>query len=108
MASASRFSFDAAEFAGKRVLVTGGTQGMGEAIVRRLVGSAARVATTARTPLPEGRTVELFVQADISTRQGVDRWQSRPCSVSAASTFSSTVLAAPVGRPGQWRARPAT
>jgi len=72
MAPASRFSFDPAEFAGKRVLVTGGTQGMGEAIVRRLVGSGARVATTARSPLPEGQTVELFVQADISTRQGVD------------------------------------
>jgi NAD(P)-dependent dehydrogenase (short-subunit alcohol dehydrogenase family) len=46
---------------------------MGEAIVRRLVGSGARVTTTARSPLPEGQTVELFVQADISTRQGVDK-----------------------------------
>ena len=73
MASASRFSFDPAEFADKRVLVTGGTEGMGEAIVRRLVGSGAMVATTARSPLPEGQTVGLFVQADISTRQGVDK-----------------------------------
>lgn len=73
MAPASRFSFDPVEFAGKRVLVTGGTQGMGEAIVRRLVGSGARVATTARSPLPDGQTVELFVQADISTRAGVEK-----------------------------------
>jgi NAD(P)-dependent dehydrogenase (short-subunit alcohol dehydrogenase family) len=73
MGSALRFSFDPTEFAGKRVLVTGGTEGMGEAIVRRLVGSGAKVATTARSPLPEGRTVGLFVQADISTRQGVDK-----------------------------------
>jgi NAD(P)-dependent dehydrogenase (short-subunit alcohol dehydrogenase family) len=71
MSSASRFSFDPAEFAGKRILVTGGTKGMGEAIVRRLVASGARVATTARSPLPEGQTVELFVQADISTRHGI-------------------------------------
>jgi NAD(P)-dependent dehydrogenase (short-subunit alcohol dehydrogenase family) len=46
---------------------------MGEAIVRRLVGGGAKVATTARSPLPEGRVVALFVQADISTRQGVDK-----------------------------------
>ena len=30
-------------------------------------------ATTARSPLPDGQTVGLFVQADISTRQGVDK-----------------------------------
>lgn len=65
-----RFSFDRTEFAGKRILVTGGTQGMGEAIVRRLVVGGAKVATTARSPLPEGRAVDLFVQADISTREG--------------------------------------
>jgi NAD(P)-dependent dehydrogenase (short-subunit alcohol dehydrogenase family) len=59
------------EFAGKRVLVTGGTQGMGEAIVRRLASSGARVATTGRSALPDGQTPELFVQADISTADGV-------------------------------------
>jgi NAD(P)-dependent dehydrogenase (short-subunit alcohol dehydrogenase family) len=73
IASTSRFSFDPAEFAGKRVLVTGGTEGMGEAIVRRLAGGGAMVATTARSPLPEGQSVGLFVQADISTRQGVNK-----------------------------------
>jgi NAD(P)-dependent dehydrogenase (short-subunit alcohol dehydrogenase family) len=45
---------------------------MGRAIVQRLAGSGAMVATTARSPLPDGQTVGLFVQADISTRQGVD------------------------------------
>jgi NAD(P)-dependent dehydrogenase (short-subunit alcohol dehydrogenase family) len=69
---AIRFSFDPAEFAGKRALVTGGTKGMGEAIVRRLAIGGATVATTARSPLPESQAVELFVQADISTRAGVD------------------------------------
>src|SRR5258705_13391341 len=73
MGAAWRFSFAPAEFAGKRVLVTGGTEGMGEAIVRRLAGGGATGATTARSPLPEGRSAGLVVQADISTRQGTDK-----------------------------------
>src|SRR5258708_19337130 len=73
MGAAWRFSFDPVEFAGKRVLVTGGTEGMGEAIVRRLTGGGATVATTARSPLPEGGSAGLFVQAHISTRPGTDK-----------------------------------
>jgi NAD(P)-dependent dehydrogenase (short-subunit alcohol dehydrogenase family) len=73
MRSAWRFSLDPAEFSGKRVLVTGGREGMGEAIARRLVSSGATVVTTARSPLPEGQTVHLFVQADISTSEGTDK-----------------------------------
>lgn len=72
MTAATQFSFDPTEFAGKCALVTGGTKGMGEAIVRRLAAGGATVATTARSPLPESLAVALFVQADISTREGVD------------------------------------
>jgi NAD(P)-dependent dehydrogenase (short-subunit alcohol dehydrogenase family) len=71
MTDAKRFPFDPGEFDGKRVLVTGGTKGMGEAIVRRLAAGGATVATTARSPLPEGQAPHLFVQADISTPEGV-------------------------------------
>ena len=39
------------EFKDKRVLVTGGTKGMGEAMVRRFTLGGAFVATTARSPL---------------------------------------------------------
>src|ERR1700730_15557994 len=65
------------EFKGKRVLVTGGTKGMGQAMVRRFALSAASVATTARSPLPEGQAVALFVQTDIGTAAGVQEVISR-------------------------------
>jgi NAD(P)-dependent dehydrogenase (short-subunit alcohol dehydrogenase family) len=51
--------------------VTGGTKGMGEAIVRRFRLSGASVATTARSPLPLAQPSILFVQADIGTPSGV-------------------------------------
>src|SRR6266436_3340505 len=62
-----------AEFAGKRVFITGGSKGVGEAIVRRFAIGGATVGTTARSPLPEGNAAKLFFQADISTRDGVDK-----------------------------------
>jgi NAD(P)-dependent dehydrogenase (short-subunit alcohol dehydrogenase family) len=55
----------------KRALVTGGTKGIGAAIVRALTRDGIRVATTARSSLPEGETPEFFVQADVSTASGV-------------------------------------
>src|SRR5260221_516904 len=65
------FPVDGNEFKGKRVLVTGGTKGMGEAIVRRFTIGGGLVATTARSPLPEGQNPMLFVQADVGTSDGV-------------------------------------
>lgn len=60
------------EFSGKRVLVTGGTKGAGEAIVRRLKAGGATVATTARSALPDGLAVDAFIQADLATVEGVE------------------------------------
>ena len=73
MTGPRQLSLDPSEFTGKRVLVTGGTQGMGEAIVRRLAAGGAAVATTARSPLPEGQVVGLFVQADLANPEGVEK-----------------------------------
>ena len=61
------------EFGGKRALVTGGTKGIGEAIVRRLRSSGASVVTTARSAPPELPTPDLFVGADISTAEGTEK-----------------------------------
>ena len=60
---------DPTEFAGKRVLVSGGTKGAGRATVDRFRAGGARVITAARgTPEPIAG-VE-FVQADLTTAEG--------------------------------------
>jgi NAD(P)-dependent dehydrogenase (short-subunit alcohol dehydrogenase family) len=61
------------ELRNKRALVTGGTKGMGEAIVKRLRLAGATVMTTARSKPDELPSPELFIQADISTPEGVDK-----------------------------------
>lgn len=61
---------DPVEFSGKRVLVTGGTKGAGEAMVRRLAAGGATVVTTARSARPAGLAAEVFIQADLATEEG--------------------------------------
>ncbi|MEQ1944597.1 SDR family oxidoreductase [Mesorhizobium sp. VNQ89] len=60
---------DPTEFAGKRVLISGGTKGLGRATVDRFLAGSARVITAARGDLEPIDGVE-FVQADLTTAEG--------------------------------------
>lgn len=60
---------DPKEFAGKRVLVSGGTKGLGRATVQRFLAGGARVITSARGAMEHIAGVE-FVQADLTTAEG--------------------------------------
>jgi NAD(P)-dependent dehydrogenase (short-subunit alcohol dehydrogenase family) len=66
------FAIDHEEFAGRRVLVTGGTQGTGDAIVRRFAAAGAVTVTSARSAPPGQHPGGLFVPADLCTSEGVD------------------------------------
>jgi NAD(P)-dependent dehydrogenase (short-subunit alcohol dehydrogenase family) len=65
------FSFLPQEFKGKRVLITGGTKGIGAATVQRFQMSGASVAATARTAPTKNDPSLLFVKADLGTPSGV-------------------------------------
>jgi NAD(P)-dependent dehydrogenase (short-subunit alcohol dehydrogenase family) len=60
---------DPTEFAGKRVLVSGGTKGLGRATVERFLAGGARVITAARAIKDTIEGVD-YVQADLTTPSG--------------------------------------
>jgi len=69
MTSDYPFPVDRNEFSGKRVLITGGTKGLGASMAQRFVASGAQVAVTARSPGARN-SGSLFVQADLATASG--------------------------------------
>jgi NAD(P)-dependent dehydrogenase (short-subunit alcohol dehydrogenase family) len=71
MNTSTNVQIDPKELSGKKVLVTGGTKGIGEAIVKRLRQAGARVITTARSRPDDLHAPDLFIQSDIGTPDGV-------------------------------------
>lgn len=62
---------DPAEFANRRVVITGGTKGAGLATLRRFLAGGARVFTAARANRPDEVPPNSFVAADLATEAGV-------------------------------------
>ncbi|WP_234831291.1 SDR family NAD(P)-dependent oxidoreductase [Rhodopseudomonas palustris] len=60
---------DPAEFAGRPVLISGGTKGLGRATVERFLAGGARVITAARGTLEPIDGVD-YVQPDLATAVG--------------------------------------
>ena len=58
------------ELTGKRALVTGGTKGIGQAVVTVLREAGATVLTTARSQRKVAEDADQFVAADISSAEG--------------------------------------
>lgn len=73
MKTKTNIEIDPNELSGKRALVTGGTKGIGEAIVKRLRQSGATVITTARSIPDDIQSPDLFIQADVSSPDGVQK-----------------------------------
>jgi NAD(P)-dependent dehydrogenase (short-subunit alcohol dehydrogenase family) len=65
-------TLEATDFKDQRILVTGGTRGIGEAIVKRFLRGGGKVITTGRS-MPPGGSANGLVQADVSTREGTDQ-----------------------------------
>src|SRR5258708_3715027 len=100
MARGLEFTVDPHEFDGKRVLVTGGSKGIGQAVVARLGEGGATVLTTART-----RPCRRRLFSACGWFRGARRWRVasriRPESAPRCQIGPGTL--ADDARPGLWR-----
>ena len=65
------FINDPDELKDRRALVTGGSRGIGGAIVRRLLSVGARVVAVARNPVEDFPAEAALIRGDVSSLEGV-------------------------------------
>ena len=61
------------EFSGRRILVTGGSRGIGAAIAQRFIDAGGSVVTTARASSADTPTKSSFIAADLRSNEGAVR-----------------------------------
>ena len=83
--------------AGRRALVTGGSQGIGAAIARRLIQGGANVVVTARSRGGECPDGAIFVEGDLRSRESVRQVAER--ALSALGGLDILVNNAGAGQP---------
>lgn len=96
-------SLDALEFRDRRIVVTGGTQGAGRAVIQRLADAGAVVVTAARSSRPAGLPVRTYVQADLTRTAGIEALVNAIRDGIEALTSSSTPSADPARLAGALR-----
>jgi NAD(P)-dependent dehydrogenase (short-subunit alcohol dehydrogenase family) len=79
-------SFDL-ELARRRALVTGGTRGIGAAIVKALMSSGANVVATGRSMPVQAVSGVCYLSADLATAQGCTATADAALEIWAESTF---------------------
>jgi NAD(P)-dependent dehydrogenase (short-subunit alcohol dehydrogenase family) len=81
------FKNDPNELKGRRALVTGGSRGIGGAIVRCLLSVGAGVVAVARNPVEDFPADAAWIQGNVSSLEGVQPIRRTDVCALAAWTF---------------------
>jgi NAD(P)-dependent dehydrogenase (short-subunit alcohol dehydrogenase family) len=81
------FINDPKELKGGHALITGGSRGIGDAILRRLLSAGARVVAVVRNQLEDLPADAAWIQGDVSSWKACRRSSNRRLRFLAAWTF---------------------